>query len=308
MLTRTLGAGAAAALATLIVSCAATVGSREPTPERAIDELLRADRGFAGAATRGDVAGKIGAMFADDIMVPTPRGEFARNRAEAIEALGAVLGTGRTSIDWAPIRGGISADAQHGFTFGYGTVTGPDTAAIPVKYLTYWVKQPQGWRAVAYRLSRRAPGAVSLTMMPPSVPSRWLDPVADAATIETHRASLVAAERAFSDRAQVVGLGPAFAEKGSPDAVNMGGRDAAAFVVGAAAIGQAVGGGSPGPGSPVSWGADRALVASSGDLGVTFGIIRLNAPPPDPSRPSRFPFFTVWRRSGPDEPWRYIAE
>jgi hypothetical protein len=21
-----------------------------------------------------------------------------------------------------------------------------------------------------------------------------------------------------------------------------------------------------------------------------------------------FPFFTVWRRAGPDQPWRYVAE
>ena len=46
-----------------------------------------------------------------------------------------------------------------------------------------------------------------------------------------------------------------------------------------------------------------ALVASSGDLGVTVGYIRTK----DGSRPP-VPFFTVWRRDSPASPWRYIAE
>jgi ketosteroid isomerase-like protein len=293
----------------LLVACASA--SRAPAAsgsERAIDALLAADRAFASAAERGDVIAKITAMFADDIMMPTPRQDFARNRAEAADALRAGIGAGRTRVVWGPIRGGISADGEHGFTFGYGTLSGPDTSSVPLKYLTYWVKRPDGWRAVAYRLARRPAGEVSNMLMPPSLPSRWVAPTADRAAIESHRASLVATERAFSDRAQVVGLGPAFTENGSADAVNMGGRDSPAFIVGATAIGKAVGGGSTGPGSPVSWGADKAIVASSGDLGVTFGVIRPNEPPAEAGRATGFPFFTIWRRAGPGESWRYVAE
>ncbi|MDP2955346.1 MAG: hypothetical protein Q8N53_02905 [Longimicrobiales bacterium] len=64
----------------------------------------------------------------------------------------------------------------------------------------------------------------------------------------------------------------------------------------------------PETGSAVSWGADWVLVASSGDLGVTFGWIRLNQPLADGTLPPARPFFTIWRRAGPTEPWRYIAE
>ena len=49
------------------------------------------------------------------------------------------------------------------------------------------------------------------------------------------------------------------------------------------------------------------IVASSGDLGVTIGTIVVNEADSTGARPS-FPFFTVWRRSGPDQPWRYVAE
>jgi ketosteroid isomerase-like protein len=273
-----------------------------------VEELIAVDRRFAATPDSADAIAKIVAMLADDVTMPTPGGDFARSRSEAIQALRTALGPGRGAVTWAAIRGGISADGQHGFTFGYMTVSGPDTANLPFKYLSYWVRGTDGWRVVAYRLARRALGPVAARMMPPSLPNEWVRPTDDVAAIERHRVSLVAAERAFSDRAQVVGLGPAFAENGHADAVNMGGRGDTSFVVGARAIGQAIGAGSTEPGSPVAWGADRAIVASSGDLGVTFGVIRPNRPPPDASRATSFPFFTIWRRAHVGEPWRYIAE
>ena len=90
--------------------------------------------------------------------------------------------------------------------------------------------------------------------------------------------------------------------------MNMGGPNEPAFVIGADAIGKAVGAGQPATGSTVSWSAESALVASSGDLGVTFGYIRSNAPADaSPAQPP-IPFFTIWRRPSPTAPWRYIAE
>jgi hypothetical protein len=56
----------------------------------------------------------------------------------------------------------------------------------------------------------------------------------------------------------------------------------------------------------VSWSADRAIVASSGDLGVTFGFIRPNAGRPEGAGAT--PFFTIWRRADVNDRWRYIAE
>jgi hypothetical protein len=117
---------------------------------------------------------------------------------------------------------------------------------------------------------------------------------------------LLAADRAFSAEAQKIGIGQAFTKYGSPDAVNAGGPNEANYLVGSQAIGSSVGAGSP-SGSPVSWGPDSVLVASSGDLGVTFGMIRSNSPGPDGNYPSPVPFFTVWRRA-PNDSWRYIAE
>ncbi|MCC6989623.1 MAG: hypothetical protein IT181_11530, partial [Acidobacteria bacterium] len=117
------------------------------------------------------------------------------------------------------------------------------------------------------------------------------------------------AERAFSDEAQKVGLGPAFAQFGHATAVNMGGAASAGYVVGAEAIGRLVGGERPGPPSPVEWSCDVALVASSGDLGISFGFIRPNTPPAGATVPPQgAPFFTIWTRPSAAAPWRYIAE
>jgi hypothetical protein len=120
--------------------------------------------------------------------------------------------------------------------------------------------------------------------------------------------SLEAAERAFSDEAQKIGLGPAFAKHGSSDAVNVGPRTSPTFVVSAAEIGKSIGAGAPVPTSPVKWAPDEgSIVASSGDLGVTFGYIRQNDPP-QKGQTAPVPFITVWRRASPTAPWRYIAE
>jgi hypothetical protein len=232
---------------------------------------------------------------------------LVRGRDAAVGALRGMFGPGQVRADWMPIRGGISADGHHGFTFGYMTLMKPDTAPAPLKYLSYWVKQSAGWRVVAYRITPRPPGDVSTAMRDPALPARLSAPTLDGETIEQHRQSLIAAERSFSDRAQVVGLGPAFEERGSADAVNMGGPNSASFIVGSRAIGRAVSGGAMGP-SPVSWAAERAIVASSGDLGVTFGLIRPKEPLATGGRPQTAPFFTIWRRSRPAQPWRYIAE
>jgi hypothetical protein len=105
-----------------------------------------------------------------------------------------------------------------------------------------------------------------------------------------------------------MGLGPAFVKYGSADAINLGGPTVPGFVIGNDAIGKFIGQNSPQPQSPVSWGADRVIVASSGDLGVTIGIIRQNAPAAGGTEPQSFPFFTIWRRGSPTESWKYIAE
>ena len=174
--------------------------------------------------------------------------------------------------------------------------------------MAYWVKSAAGWRVAGYKRARRPEGEVSMTPMTPLLPTSLVAPATDVARGEALRQSLVEAERAFSDESQTIGLGAAFSKWGSETAVNMGGPNSAGYVVGAPAIGKSVGAGAPGSTSPVEWSTDVAIVASSGDLGISFGYIRPNAKPADGKAPQGSPFFTIWYRATPTGPWRYIAE
>ncbi|HVN34294.1 MAG TPA: nuclear transport factor 2 family protein [Casimicrobiaceae bacterium] len=273
-----------------------------------MNELLATDRAYSAASAKTDLVSGISAMFANDVAMAIPGGEFSESADEAIAALRAVADNARSRAEWVPVGGGISADGLQGYTWGYMTILKADNTTTPAKYLSYWVKRPGGWRVAAYRRRLRPAGGVSLTPLAPSLPARMLAPSTGAALIAGHRASLDATERAFSDDAKLIGLGVAFARYGRPDSVNMGGANDAAFVVGAEAIGRIVSGGSPAEPSTLVWAPDRVIVASSGDLGVTIGLIRETAPSPDPNAPKVFPFFTVWQRASPADPWRYVAE
>ena len=140
-------------------------------------------------------------------------------------------------------------------------------------------------------------------MMPPSLPGFSARPNRDPRVVAAHQASLAAAEQAFSDRAQQIGLHAAFLEVMREDVVNM--SAGAGFSVGPAAVAANF---DPNVHtSPLHWSTEHSFVASSGDLGVSIGTIHTNAPGADGQIHS-FPFFTIWRRDRPDGPWRYLAE
>ena len=303
---------AAQVAAALLVAACAGHPARAPeagpvlSPAAVADQLLAADRAFAAACERTDVAAGLAAMLAPDVVMPVPGG-FAAGRDSVLGAIRANPANTGARLGWTPVRVGVSADGRQGFTLGYATLRGADGSSTPAKYLTYWVKGPDGWRAAAYRRGR-ASGSAPVTPAEPALPATAVAPSDDSAAIARYRQSLDTAERAFSRDAQVIGLQAAFARYGSADAMNMGGAAGAAFVVGADSIGSVVAEGEPATGSSVSWAPDHGvIVASSGDLGVTMGTIVTNEPDSTGARQS-FPFFTVWRRPRPDQPWRYVAE
>jgi ketosteroid isomerase-like protein len=277
------------------------------TPRSVADELLAADQAASAASARTTAIPGLTAMFAQDVIMQAPGVGFARGLAAATDALKANPDNAAGKLDWTPIRAGVSADGVQGFTFGYMTLHKADGTTVPIKYLSYWVKRDGRWQVVAYRRRLRPAGDVNMTMMAASLPNALVPPKTDRALLDSIEKSLVAAEQGFSDEAQQIGLGPAFAKHGLPDAMNMGGPNDAAFVIGADAISKAVGAGQPANSSSVTWSAESAIVASSGDLGITIGYIRPKATPAAAPQPP-IPFFTIWRRASPTAPWRYIAE
>jgi len=291
--------GYAEAMNRLLALLAALLLALPAHAQRTADSLLAADRAFAArAANAADPAAALAPMFDNEVWMAVA-GRPHLGRDAVLAALRASPAYPAGAMSWTPVRVGVSADGSQGFSFGYLSLAGGDPERRERKYLAYWVRRPDGWRVVAYRQAIRQPGEVSRELRPPSLPGR---PVPGAVT--EHQASLAAAEQAFSDRAQQIGLAAAFAEYGREDAMNMGAPGD--FTYGAAAISRAVDS-SGATTSPVRWSTERSHVATSGDLGVSIGTIHANGAVPE-GQPSSFPYFTVWRRDGPDTPWRYVAE
>jgi ketosteroid isomerase-like protein len=275
------------------------------SPAAIADGLLAADRAFAAAASGKPAAEALDAMIADDVVmfiIPAPT--QAPNRAEAQAIMGQAFGSEPVTLRWAPVRGGVSADGQHGFTYGFMDQLVAGKPPKLGKYVAYWIRQADGWRAASLQIVPRADGDVVTAMRAPALPDWLVPPTTDAALIESYRASLDKVERAFSDESQTIGLGAGFKKYGSADAMNVGGG--ADFVYGNVAIGEAQGGDAPNP-SPLRWAPDGVVVASSGDLGFTYGYLVRNGPTP-PGRLARIPWVTIWRRNSPSGPWLYVAE
>jgi hypothetical protein len=285
------------ALAALVVAAspvAHTGGAQGP-----LAELLAADREHAKRAQKINVVDALGAMFDRDVVLSAV-GAFHFGRDAALTQLRGAPENVTGRLEWAPVRGGISGDGQHGFTYGFMTLVRADSARIPLKYVAYWVKGPEGWKVAVYRRVRRAEGPVSTAMREPSLPARSVGVTRDVAVIARYAREVGDAERNFSALAGKIGLGPAFRQNAAPDAMNVGGGQGADFLYGPEAIGAGVGAGQDGP-STLTWGPDTVLVASSGDLGVTIGYIVAPGNPP-----RRIPFFTVWKKVG--GVWKFVAE
>ena len=271
------------------------------SPKSALDELFSAERNLSQAAATMSPADGIASMIADDGLLFTRQGPV-RGRQAASASLAANPANKGTHASWHSIRGGVSADGQQGFTLGYLDVDGADPATAHRRYLAYWVRQSDGWRVAALKQVIRAADEVLTSTQPAVLPAKAV--AVDPAKTALHKASLIAAEKAFSDRSQTVGTAQAFQENGRPDAIHLFGPKG--FAIGLKAIGENFANQPTGP-ATINWSADDAIVASSGDLGVTLGNIRSNGPPPE-GQPASSPFFTIWMRDDPSQPWRYIAE
>ena len=290
-------------LPVLALSIAASALHAQTDARTAVEELLNADRAYANRAKSADVVDGLGAMFASDVIV-NALGSLHHGRDAAQAMLRGMADNQGARVEWAPVRGGISGDGQHGFTYGFMTLVKADSSRVPLKYLSYWVKGSDGWKVAVYRRSLRPAGDVSTAMREPSLPDRMVPVSTDAALIARHAKAVGDAELAFSALGGKIGLGPAFTQNSAPDAMNMGGPQSADFLFGPEAIGAGVGAGETGP-STLTWGPDhKVLAASSGDLGVTIGHI--NAPAADGQPARRIPFFTVWKKIG--GVWKFVAE
>ena len=277
----------------------AAPAAAQSNPAAARNALLAADRNFSQQAAARDPAEGIAAAFAPDVVVSMRQGAVS-GREQAILSLRANPNYQGSHARWRPIGGLVSADGQQGVTTGYLDIDGfADAQRAGRRYLAYWVKRPEGWRILAYRQVIRQPDEPIVPSYSPPLPSRALRATPRAAA--AHATEVAAAERAFSDRAQQVGLKAAFGEFGHPQAIHLAAPRG--YAIGLQAITANFEEGST---SPLRWSSDRTVAASSGDLGLSIGRIYPNGAAPA-GQPASIPFFTIWHRD-PGGQWRYIAE
>ncbi len=278
----------------LVILAALTATAPAAASTAAYQQLLAADRAWSARAASTNMVDGLAAMVDDKaVMVAGGMAAPVRGR-EAIRArLAARPENLETKVEWIPVAGGISADGRHGYTYGGLTLRPKNGTPTAQKYLAYWVRRADGWRVFAYKRAGRT-GAAPLKVAPPVI--------GQGRRADDAGATMAASEQAFSDEAQAIGLRAAFQKWGRADSINIGAEDDVAL--GAQAIGAGVAG--PEPTSAVSWQADEHIVAASGDLGLTWGLLHLKEAPA--GQPATIPFFSVWARPRPGDPWRYVAE
>ena len=301
-LARSFRGGTMLALVTLACAQGSSRDAAAPAPGDVAHELLTADRAFSDSGSAEGLVASLSRMFDENIRL-IGMGQSVQGREAALGLLRANGANLTARATWTPIRVAISGDGTHGFTAGYQEIRFANDSVVRAKYLAYWTRTPRGWRALVYKRGPRPGRPGNAAMLPPLLPERMTPASATAAEVEEYRASLAAAEAAFSEAGQD-GLGAAFRAFGAPEAMHMGGPTDVHFRLGPVEIAEGVEAGGPVQGT-LTWGADETIVAPSGDFGINIGTIVVT---PMSGEPRRIPFFTIWRRPRLTDPWRYVAE
>ena len=295
-------AGVSATLAGAILGIATSANAQTKSNR---DELLAADRAMAKAAEKMDLVSAITNMLADSATlialgetfhgVPAARAALSRNPDNAI-----------SKFSWTPIYGEVAADGKTGFTLGFSTWKKPDNTEALGKYVAYWTKQSTGWRVLVYKRTGRAAGDVSMAEEPPTKMVASASQKFKSADSIRFAKQLDSTERAFSDEANVIGLGTAFTKYSSPDGHHTGAATDAGFRHGPADIGAGISSGGETPLGLLTWKPDIVYVASTGDVGITFGFISIAASNGNAAR--RTSYLTIWKRASVNDPWRLAVE
>jgi ketosteroid isomerase-like protein len=264
--------------------------------------LVDAERSFSRLSQREGVRAAFLAYLADDAVLfrpgPVPGRAFIEARPSP-----------PVELTWWPVHVEVSASGDLGYTTGPYELrdTGPGRRGETQHgyYVTMWRRQADGaWKVVA---------DLGVTTPPPAGPDAAAGGevghgrIAGGAPAGQGRAeeaqhALMAADRGFGGDATAHGARAAYMAVVADDARFY--RDGAPPAVGRQAIGRLLGGH---PQRASSWEPTAAVVASSGDLGYTYGkTAEMAAGRP---RRVRLPglYFRIWERQG-DGPFKIVVD
>src|SRR5437667_12356066 len=144
----------------LALTCNANpLAQRDLRDERAA--LLAADSAFAVRASQG-LLPAFRDVLDEDVVFLDPGERLLFGKAARLAMLASDGVSARATQQWRAVRVDVSADGGAGYTYGFGSATGPfgpggAAHTLPAKYIAYWRKNPTGaWKVAAYvRVSQR---------------------------------------------------------------------------------------------------------------------------------------------------------
>ncbi len=288
--------------ALLLCGCSLRHRPVAPEPARgpARDSLFLLDqtRGDSIAA-RGPVEGAL-ALFSPTVVflragVPTVYGRDAVHTLFA-----AAPATGAHA--WQPLGGGVSYDLRSAYTFGVAAHAPTSVSGIRLeRYIAFWTRERgQPWRIAAYVEVNGAPArevgfAPEQLTPPPAVP--LFKPMAD--NVQNVRA----ADSVFSDLADRLGTGFAFANTAASDGALFGPTQ---LVIGPKAIDEYFK--AQPSGTSLSWRPVYVVAAGSGDLAFSVGESIRTGRSASGAAEQRFgKYLTVWQRQR-DGSWKFVID
>jgi len=267
--------------------------------------LVEAERAFSRLSQREGVRAAFLAYLAEDAILfrpgPVPGREFIEARPSP-----------PVELTWWPVYVEVAASGDLGYTTGPYVLreTGPGQRGEAQNgyYVTVWRRQADGaWKVVADLGATTPPPAGSDAAAGGGVEHGRIGGGAPggqglAERTEAAQHALLAADRGFGGDATVHGARAAYMGAIADEARCY--RDGAPPAVGREAVGRLLGAYAQ---RSTSWEPTAAVVASSGDLGYTYGKTAVMGP----GRPGRIRqpglYFRVWERQG-DGPFKIVLD
>ena len=292
----------------LALTCNANpLAQRDLREERAT--LRAADSAFAVRASQGLLPAFRDAVD-EDVVFLDPGERLLFGKAATLAMLGSDGVSASATQQWRAVRVDVSADGGAGYTYGFGSATGPfgpggAAHTLPAKYIIYWRKNPTGaWKVAAYvRVFQRATAPADPPAgfeSPARLHRRFPNQDPDRA-----RRAVMDADRAFAARAVSDDVPTAFGAYAATDGAILSGQPG--IIYGPAAIRSHFQANFPATGR-ILWRPVAGDVAAGGDLGFTVGEAEIHTVAPDGApRTSYTKYLTVWRRTDAGE-WRYVID
>jgi ketosteroid isomerase-like protein len=268
--------------------------------QAALDSMVAAEKAFAKMAGEKGFRDAFLDFLADDSIVfrpdPVPAKEWYRGRP-ASPAL----------LSWYPTFAEVSLAGDLGYTAGPWEYRAkgkddPEVAATGT-FVTLWRKQADGtWKAlIDHGTENPKPASAPAVSIPSAQPAKIETSALPKANADAERSALLAADRAFGKAAE---KGSAAAYLGVlADQARLH-REGHEPFVGSEAIRAALAADA----APMTWEPAGGVVASSGDLGSTYGIAKRREGGTEGAWLEADNYFRIWKRQQPQGSWKLVLE